>query len=147
MDKTIDSFSGGYRFLSNFYPVKVKYEGVEYSSTEHAFQAAKTVNPSDRKKIRESGRPSDAKRLGRKVQLRTGWEAMKYDVMLDLLRQKFAKSPLREQLLETGDATLIEGNDWGDQTWGVCNGKGKNMLGKLLMQVRSELRLATASPT
>jgi predicted NAD-dependent protein-ADP-ribosyltransferase YbiA (DUF1768 family) len=45
-------------------------------------------------------------------------------------------------LLETGDAELIEGNDWGDTFWGVCGGKGNNFLGKLLMEVRKELRSA-----
>lgn len=66
---------------------------------------------------------------------------MRDGVMLQLLRQKFlGDEELRRKLLRTGDAMLVEGNYWGDTYWGVCFGSGKNMLGKLLMQVREELR-------
>jgi hypothetical protein len=63
---------------------------------------------------------------------------VKLDVMLGLLRRKFTQLDLRRQLLATGDAELIEDNDWGDHFWGVCMGVGENHLGKLLMQVRGE---------
>ena len=85
--------------------------------------------------------PSEAKRLGRRVRLRSDWEQVKYDVMLDVVRAKFNQHPdLAQKLLATGDEELVEGNDWGDTYWGVCNGRGKNMLGKILMRVRAELR-------
>ena len=85
--------------------------------------------------------PSEAKRLGRRVRLRSGWEQVKYDVMLDVVRAKFNQHPdLAQKLLATGDEELVEGNDWSDTYWGVCNGRGKNMLGKILMRVRAELR-------
>ena len=58
-----------------------------------------------------------------------------------LLRQKFGDAWLRAKLLATGDAELIEGNYWHDTFWGMCNGKGENHLGRLLMEVRSELRV------
>lgn len=61
-------------------------------------------------------------------------------VMRDLLQQKFSNGILREQLLATGDQELIEGNTWGDTFWGVCNGEGQNVLGKMLMNIREELR-------
>ena len=84
---------------------------------------------------------SEAKRLGRRVRLRSDWEQVKYDVMLDVVRAKFNQHPdLAQKLLATGDEELVEGNDWGDTYWGVCNGRGKNMLGKILMRVRAELR-------
>ena len=60
--------------------------------------------------------------------------------MRDLLRQKFAREPLRSQLLATGEAKLIEGNHWGDTFWGVCRGQGENHLGMLLMKAREEIR-------
>jgi len=60
--------------------------------------------------------------------------------MTDLVRQKFSNPQLAKQLLDTKDFELIEGNTWGDTFWGVCSGKGQNNLGKILMQIRNELK-------
>lgn len=81
-----------------------------------------------------------AKRRGRKLTIRSDWNKVKDDVMLELLRLKFAIPDLRDKLLATENATLIEGNTWGDTYWGVCRGIGDNTLGVLLMQVRSEIK-------
>ncbi len=135
----IDSFNGKYRFLSNFAPCKVEYDGLEYASTESAYQAAKTTNTALRKEFQTS-KPGDAKKLGRKVVLRPDWESIKLEVMEQLLRQKFTQPDFKRALLNTGDEDLIEGNTWNDTFWGVCKGKGQNNLGKLLMKVRKELR-------
>jgi ribA/ribD-fused uncharacterized protein len=136
----IESFSGDYRFLSNFFraTAPVILDGIEYSTVEHAYQAAKTTNLTFREKFKY-GTPGDAKRLGKSVQLRSDWEQIKESIMLDLLRQKFIGTGLEKKLLETGDAVLIEGNWWKDTYWGVCDGVGQNRLGILLMQVRSEI--------
>lgn len=72
--------------------------------------------------------------------MRDDWERVKLAVMLDLLRQKFAHADLRAQLIATSDDVLVEGNTWGDTFWGMCNGVGLNHLGRLLMQVRAEVR-------
>lgn len=138
--KTIDTFTNEYRFLSNFYPSKVSYDGLEYPTVEHAYQSIKTIDKDMRLKIRNSKTAADAKKLGRKVELRKDWENIKFDVMLELLRQKFAIPELRQLLLDTGDSELIESNWWGDVVWGVCRGVGKNHLGRLLMQVRNEVK-------
>jgi ribA/ribD-fused uncharacterized protein len=140
MSTPICEFVGDYRFLSNFWPVIVTLDGRQYSTVEHAYQAAKTLNPLQREYIREAPTPGNAKRRGRSIDLRTDWEEIKLTVMLALLRQKFDRPDLREALLQTGDAELIEGNTWGDCFWGVCRGKGRNHLGRLLMQVRSEIQ-------
>ena len=84
--------------------------------------------------------PGQAKRLGRKCLLRKDWEEAKDHAMLSVLRAKFANPELKEKLIATGDVELVEGNHWNDTYWGVCNGIGKNMLGKLLMQVREEIK-------
>jgi N-glycosidase YbiA len=84
--------------------------------------------------------PGKAKQMGRKLQVRDGWDGMKLQVMEALLRQKFADPVLRQKLLDTGDAHLEEGNSWGDVWYGVCNGVGENHLGKLLMAIRDDLR-------
>jgi len=137
---TIGPFQGEWRWLSNFWPCEVVLDGVTYPSTEHAYQAAKLMDPELRERVRWEVRPNDAKRLARSVPARTGWEEMKVGVMLDLLRQKFRHPKLRAKLLATGDCPIVELNWWKDFFWGVCDGVGQNMLGKLLMQVRDEAR-------
>ena len=134
------------KFLSNFYPVTVAYEGDRYAAVEDAFQAAKTLDPKERMMIQLCETPADARKCGRHVTLRSDWNEIKVGVMLDLLRQKFSHTNLKAMLLATGDAVLIEGNTHHDNFWGNCTCRrcveieGQNQLGKLLMQVREELR-------
>lgn len=136
----IDSFTGEFRFLSNFYPAKVKLDGESYPSVEHAYQAAKTLDKKDRKKI-ATLKASGAKSYGRKVKMRPDWEKVKLGIMEDLVFQKFSNEPtMREMLVITDPLELVEGNDWNDTFWGVCNGKGENHLGKILMRVRARLK-------
>lgn len=139
--KTIGSFAGPHRFLSNFWSSAVILDGHSYRTVEHAFQAAKTDDTDERRRIRNEPDAAGAKRRGKRVELREDWEQIKLDVMKGLLRQKFGTEPLKSKLLKTGKAELIEGNWWGDMYWGVCDGKGYNHLGKLLMEVREELRI------
>jgi len=137
---TISSFTMEYSFLSNFYPCLIEFDGDIYPSLEHAYQAAKTNDPNERKKIREEKQVRRAKQIGRHVTIREDWEQIKVEVMRDLLKKKFENPQLRKLLLDTYPHDLVEGNNWGDTFWGVCRGHGKNMLGVLLMQLRSELR-------
>lgn len=136
----IDLFKKPYSFLSNFSRVDIELDGTIYPTLEHAFQAAKTDVPAEREMIRTLGNPQWARNRGKTVTLRSGWDAVKLDVMRDLLRQKFRNPKLAAQLLATGEAHLFEGNWWGDTYWGTVNGKGQNHLGRLLMAVRNELR-------
>lgn len=136
----IDLFRGQYDFLSNFYPVEIEYSGVIFPSTEHAYQAAKTLDPLEHEVIKMAATPGKAKRLGRGVTLRDDWDVIKIDVMRELVKQKFTKYPdLEKKLLLTSDAELIEGNTWGDRFWGQCRGVGENWLGKILMEIRTSL--------
>jgi len=139
----IDSFRDEYAFLSNFYHAPVLFEGVTYPTVEHAFQAAKTLDPKMREMILKAGSPSQAKKIGQTVTLRYGWGEVRVPIMVELLRSKFSNPVLAKQLVDTGDAELIEGNNWHDVFWGVHlpTGEGQNMLGKLLMQIRSVLKL------
>lgn len=137
----INAFTGTYRFLSNFYPAVVTYEGVAFPSVEHAYQAAKTHNLTLRRTIARYRYAADAKRAGKNLPLRDDWELVKRDTMRTLLAKKFAVgSGLADQLLATGDEMLVEGNWWNDTYWGVCDGVGQNWLGVLLMQRRTELQ-------
>lgn len=130
-----------FRFLSNFYLCTVTFQGRDYPSSEHAFQAAKTYDLSSKEMIRRATSPGDAKRMGRRARLRKDWEAVKIDVMRDVVRAKFSNPELGDRLLDTGDAELVEDAPWGDTFWGVTNGKGLNWLGKILMEVREELKV------
>ena len=143
---TINRFKGKYVFLSNFANSPISFNGKIWPTVEHVFQASKTVDEDMREEIRIVSTPDNAKRIGRMVHLRSGWEQIKQDVMLKNIRLKFSQNPeLKEKLLRTGDAVLIEGNTWHDNIWGDCNCskckkiEGRNLLGRILMQVRREL--------
>ena len=140
MNKVITSFTDDFAFLSNFYSIEVEFEGKVYPSVEHAYQAAKTRDEMSREEIRKATTPGKAKKLGQKVGMCSDWEHHKLNVMRELLMKKFSNSELREALLATGDVELIEGNSCNDTYWGICFGRGSNHLGKLLMQIRSEVK-------
>lgn len=136
----IDSFRGDFGFLSNFHEATIYVDGERYRSVEHAYQAHKTLDPWSRKLIREAKTPGEAKKLGQSVQLRGDWDVVKVDLMRSFVKKKFENPFLRPMLVATGDAELVEGNTWNDTFWGVCRGVGQNWLGRILMEVRDELR-------
>jgi len=137
----ITRFSGEYEFLSNFYPSPIIHNGLLFKTVEHAFQAEKSVDEEIWKVFAyEVYTPGDAKRKGRLITMRPDWDEIKYDRMKLFVHKKFKLPPLRKFLLDTGDAHLEEGNNHGDTTWGTVNGKGRNWLGKILMEVREEKR-------
>jgi ribA/ribD-fused uncharacterized protein len=154
--KTIDSFSGRYFFLSNFYPapvyILVGRKWVKCQTVEHAYQASKTLIQRHRLRILHAVTPQEAKRIAHSVELVSYWEDVKTVIMLELLRQKFSRSVLRSKLNSTNPSTLIEGNTWHDNFWGVCvcgndassngrcSGVGENRLGLLLTRVRKDVR-------
>ena len=144
--KTIIRFDGDYRFLSNFYKAEITYDGIKYPTTENAYQAAKSLDTNERQTIANLDKPVDAKRAGKKVTLRNGWDGIKDGIMLDVLKIKFTAHPdLAKKLIDTEDSVLIEGNFWHDTHFGVCYcdkcmGIGENKLGELLMKVRDELK-------
>jgi len=138
----IEEFRGVYRFLSNFYPCTVVHDGLTYPSVEHFYVAMKTIDPATRVHVSNIVRAGDAKQYGQeRISKRPDWDAVRYGVMWYGLTQKFADPTLRDMLLATGDAVLVEGNTWGDETWGVNTrtGRGNNMLGRMLMRLRGEL--------
>jgi ribA/ribD-fused uncharacterized protein len=137
-------FFGENRFLSNFYPAELVWDGIIWPSAEHAYQAAKVLDREERLRFSRMRTPSEAKKSGKTLVLRDDWEEVKYDIMLEIVRAKFKQNPdMRARLLATGDAHLEEGNNWHDRTWGVCppgSNIGLNYLGEILMTVREELR-------
>jgi ribA/ribD-fused uncharacterized protein len=139
----IQHFIEEYRFLSNFYESPFVIDKQFYPTVEHYFQSMKAEDAWEAELIRKAPTPGQAKKMGRSTQLIKTWESIKDAVMLKGLRAKFGQNPdLAKRLIATEDAELQEGNSWGDVYWGVDmkTGKGKNKLGKLLMQIREELK-------
>jgi ribA/ribD-fused uncharacterized protein len=138
---SITRFSGEHAFLSNFFPCSIPVGSAVAPTAEHAFQALKTSSEEAAHWVLRAGTPGGAKQRGRQVPLRPRWGDVRVRVMEQVLRRKFAPgSELAGRLLATGDAELVEGNDWNDRFWGVCRGKGENHLGRLLMKIREELQ-------
>lgn len=138
----IKEFRGKTKWLSNFSPVKIVIDGIEYPSTEHAYMSAKCANPTWKKVCaNETITCGQIKFLGSTVKLVDNWNDIKLGVMTECVNQKFAQQPYRDLLLATGDRFLQEGNNWSDLIWGVDieTGEGQNLLGKLIMEFRETL--------
>ncbi len=137
-----------YSEFSNFAPYGIAVGEVWWRTVEHYFQAQKFHDAEYQERIRLSNKPKDAKALGmiRKIPLREDWEAVKDEIMLDAVRKKFETHEVpRDLLLSTGDLPIVE-NAPMDAYWGCGpDGSGLNKLGKILMQVREELREARLS--
>lgn len=128
-------------FMSNFWRAKITIYGRIWDTTEHAYQSQKTSVPGEIDKIWACKTPKESRLLGQICQLRPDWDDVKDRVMKECCIAKFTQhADLKKLLLETGDAELIEDSpvDW---YWGCGkDGTGKNMLGKILMEIRAELR-------
>ena len=131
-------FQGEFRWLSNFWPAPVSFENAVFPSVEHAYQAAKFTALIDRATIL-SMTAGQAKRFARTAKLPTWWEHKKTHIMFQLCWQKFQHKELQNKLIKTAPFLLVEGNTWNDTFWGVCKGKGSNVLGSLLMSIRDIL--------
>lgn len=141
--------TGEHGWLSNFAPYLIAIDGVQWPTSEHYYQASKFPDdPAWQEEIRRVVRPYDAWRMGRHAQhpVRSDWHLVKDEVMERAVRAKFAQhADLRQRLLETGDALLVE-HAPADPYWGDGgDGKGENRLGRLLMQIRQEYATLIAS--
>lgn len=151
----INSFTGPYFFLSNFYIHTI--DG--YRSSEHYYQAMKTFDENIRREfladpgIDADGKPiplltsGQAKRRGAEISLRPDWESVKLHTMKLILQKKFSDPILKQKLLDTGNQELREGNNWHDNYWGWCNCIScadrlhNNHLGILLMEIREDCKV------
>jgi ribA/ribD-fused uncharacterized protein len=144
--ETIHFYSshGSHGCFSNFARYKVKLDGKSWKTAEHYFQAQKFLgSKKDMKDVFNAKGPMEAALIGRDKRrpLRRDWEKIKDEVMYKVVKAKFSQhSELKELLLSTGDAKIVEHTDkdsyWGDGP----DGKGRNQLGKTLMRVRTEFR-------
>ena len=138
----IKEFKNQYFFLSNFYEYPIYYNKLVFCNAEAAFQAQKVINEKDQYKFINLN-ASQARKLGKTVQLRKDWEEIKDNVMYEIVKRKFTiNKELQQKLLETKEKKLVEGNWWHDTYWGVDSktGIGQNKLGKILMKVREEAK-------
>lgn len=131
-----------YGWLSNFERSPQLVDGYEYPTNEHYYQAMKANSEEFRQWIASAPHPYAAMKAGRALrsessEIRQDWDNIKFDIMLKGLRAKYSQNPdLKRKLIATGDADIHE-NSPTDMVWGI---KGKDMLGKLLMKVRDELK-------
>ncbi len=132
-----------YGFFSNFAPYPIKLKGKVWPTSEHYFQAQKFAETPHEEEVRQAQSPKEAAERGRdrSKPLRSDWETVKDDVMRVALYAKFTQhSDLTEELLATGTAEIVE-HTRNDSYWGDGgDGSGKNMLGKLLMEIRDRIR-------
>ena len=152
----INTFTGRWRFLSNFYPAKIEHRGIIYPSVENFYVAMKIkedqvinnkfITVSDcQELISKIKNPSEVKKLGKILKIRKDWDEIKFKIMEWGVNEKFKNQELSKMLMDTGDEELIEGNFWHDNVRGIgtcdkCDSKGENNLGKILMSVREQIK-------
>lgn len=161
MTYVIPRFEGEYRFLSNFAPSPISVtplriaERLVFPTGEHMFQALKykAIDPAVGMRhqyvhsVISDPDPNHAKKMGRKVKIDVAkWESIRIEMMRQTVWEKFKQNGLLvPRLLDTDSAMLVEGNTWGDTFWGRVDGRGYNLLGSILMEVRGFYRWNGAS--
>ena len=138
-----------YGVFSNLFRRAIAFEGVEFPTAEHAYQAGKARKEAVRKWILSAPTPSLVAMAAHGLytwDIVPNWSKIKFDRMREVLRAKYTQhEDLRTLLLSTGEARLVEScrtDNPVNRTWGEVKGKGLNMLGVLLMEIRTELRQA-----
>jgi ribA/ribD-fused uncharacterized protein len=130
---------GAYKEFSNFYPSEIAIDGKNYPTVEHYYQACKATDKKKHEEIRRAKTPDETKKMAREIKLPPDWHKIKFDVMYNGVYAKFTQNEdLKELLLSTGDKVLHEYAPY-DMVFGLGDGKGKDKLGKILMEVREKI--------
>ena len=148
----INGFTNQYRYLDNSFHSPFRYRGQWWDTVTHAYQAMKTDDKDEQRKIMLAPNPSAAYLLGKRVRLRENWDRIRDFVMMECIIKKFEQNEqIRKKLIETKDEVLIAKNYWHDNYWGVCNCKDckvynevckdNNKLGIILMEVRESFKM------
>lgn len=130
-----------YGFLNNYSEYKFFIYGKWFRWVEAAYQSQKTLIKEEQDVIWSEKSPKRVRDLGQVCSMRSDWDEVKVSIMKECVMAKFLQhSDLRKQLMNTGDEELVEDSPV-DAWWGCGkDGTGKNMLGKILMEVREELK-------
>lgn len=136
--------TGEYGFLSNLYPCPVEYEGETFPTSEHAYQRGKFTHKRHWDWVSKAPEPRFVCIVAHNLfpyDVVPGWTHLKVSRMSGVLRAKFSQNQnLKEKLLATHPKILIEASKT-DNFWGIGKkGNGKNMLGKILMEIREEIK-------
>ena len=141
-----------YGAFSNLFRRPMEFEGRVYPTAEHAYQAGKARKDEVREWILSAPTPSLVAMAAHGLytwDIVPEWSRTKFDRMRKVLKAKFSQhEDLKKLLLSAGNARLVEAgrtDNAVNRTWGEVNGKGQNMLGVLLMEVRDEIRALEAS--
>jgi nicotinate (nicotinamide) nucleotide adenylyltransferase len=137
---TITRFKGEYDYLSNRYPCRIVWEGLEYRSAEAAFQASKCKDEKERKVFAECS-TDKAVLKGKDLTPYPGWEEAQISIMESILQAKFGQNPtLMLKLAETGNHVLLNGNNKQETFWGIdlYSWIGENHLGRIIMNIRDK---------
>lgn len=133
--------------LSNLYRRPIIFEGEEYKTSEHAYQAGKARKEEVKKWLMAAPTPALLAMAAHGLyvwDVHPDWSKTKFDRMKHILLCKFTQhKDLQDLLLSTGNKRLVEVatvDNAVNRLWGEVNGKGKNKLGELLMEVREEIR-------
>lgn len=131
-------FRNDYWFLSNMYPSSITLDGITFSCAESAFQAMKCTNKEDVIALSKMN-GKNAKAYGRRVSLRNNWNSVRVNAMRYVVSEKFKQNPDLLRKLKSIVSPIIEDNTWNDTFWGRYNGVGKNHLGIILEEVKTNL--------
>ncbi|MFD9900117.1 NADAR family protein [Mesorhizobium sp. NPDC059025] len=136
-----------YGAFSNLYRREIEFEGERFATSEHAYQAGKARKPEVKAWLMAAPSPALLAMAAHGLyywDVSPGWSRTKFDRMRGVLYAKFTQhEDLREMLLSTGSARLIETatvDNEVNRLWGEVNGQGRNMLGELLMELRTKLQ-------
>ena len=140
-----------YGGFSNLYRREIEFEGEVFATSEHAYQAGKARKLEVKSWLMAAPSPALLAMAAHGLyywDIAPGWSQTKFDRMRAVLRAKFTQhDDLRELLLSTGDARLVESatvDNPVNRLWGEVNGVGSNMLGVMLMELREDLRNGAA---
>ena len=129
-----------FNWFSNMIQCDIEIDGFIYQSSESYFQSQKATNEKDRLYIASLPGPK-SKMKAKTIEIRDDWEEVKLMVMKRILFKKFTQQKWKTLLLKTTEP-IIEWNNWNDKFWGVSikDNNGQNHLGKILMEIREELK-------
>lgn len=133
----IYGFNGEYRWLSNFALLEepVKVCGIKFYTTEALYQACKCKR-NDQFVLFDGLTAAESKKFGRQVEMRSDWDSLRLSVMFNVNMIKYKQPKFKMLLGQTRGLYIEEKNSWDDTFFGVCDGVGKNHLGKIIMNIR-----------